>query len=465
MLLDLSTELLQEIGSQVNSTRPNRRVVPTLSQLCLTDHGSLRRVCKHLDGPMQPFVFSDLVLQTSKLCSKDGLDRLEALATGWTGWSRHAETLRLTPGDAWIITPDGDAVKMQNLLASALRSMAKIRVVIWKVRADGPSWVLNAMCEFMSTNLTVLNELQLEIQGDHRGVFDLPLPRLSGLRKLTIKDDSHWWFTNSALPMAQKISHIIARNHLTSLHAEFPAAGVWSMLRTKIGSQPDLIEITTWLVTPDFLAYLGLCGGLKKLTLQNPDGDSLADTFFRTVLPNLTASLVELSCGAAYEGRWSFGTHNAHIISQMKKLTALEMSINAGRVEQVDIRPGFAAIGQYLVRWEVKVEQSDIDVVVTNFLHTAATLPALLSLAIVAANTNNNRGASTGTMTSHIPFVTRAIETAVQNFRPTSAAPPTVRTGSRTYELKAVQLAEGGAEASGGSFAYGARIPGSSNLA
>ncbi|KAJ6599861.1 hypothetical protein DFH09DRAFT_626981 [Mycena vulgaris] len=449
MLLDLSIELLQEIGSQ----------------LPLTDHGSLRRVCKHLDGPMQRFVFSDLVLQTSKLCSKDGLDLLEFLAAGRTGWSRHAETLRLTPGDYWRITADRDAAKMQDLLASALRSMAKIRVVIWKVRAGGPSWVLNAMCEFMGT-LTALNELQLENQGDPPGVFDLPLPRLSGLSKLTIKGGSYWRHMNIAPAMAQKISHIIAQNHLTSLHVECPVdwAEVCSMLRTKISSQPDLIEITTRLVTPHFLAYLGLCAGLKKLTLQNPDGDSLANTFFRTVLPNLTSSLVELSCGAAYEGRWSFGTHNAHIISQMKELTALEMSINAGRVEQVDIRPGFAAIGQYLVRWEVKVEQSDIDAVVTNFLHTAATLPALLSLAIVAANTNNNRGASTGTMTDHMPFVTRAIETAVQNFRPTSAAPPTVRAGSHTYELKAVQLAEGGAEASGGSFAYGARIPGSSNL-
>ncbi|KAJ6599878.1 hypothetical protein DFH09DRAFT_627114 [Mycena vulgaris] len=452
MLLDLSTELLQKIGSQ----------------LPLTDHGSLRRVCKDLDGPMQRFVFSDLVLQTSKLCSEDGVDLLEYLAAGRTGWSRHAETLRLTPGDAWRITADGDAVKMQDLLASALRSMAKIRVVIWKVRARGPSWVLNAMCEFMGT-LTVLNELQLEIQGDRRGVFDLPLPRLSGLSKLAIKEDGYGRRMNSAPPMAQKISHIIAQNHLTSLHVECPVdwAEVWSMLRTKISSQPDLIEITTRLVTPDFLAYLGLCGGLKKLTLQNPDGDSLADTFFRTVLPNLAASLVELSCGAAYDGRWSFGTHNTHIISQMEKLTALEMSINAERVELVDIRPGFAAIGQYLIRYEVEVEQSDIDAVVTNFLHTAATLPALLSLAIVTAETNNNRGASTGTLISHTPrnCVTRAIEMAIRKFRPTSAAPPTVRTGSHTYELKVVQPAEGGTEASGGSFAYGARIPGSSNLA
>jgi hypothetical protein len=56
--------------------------------------------------------------------------------------------------------------------------------------------------------------------------------------------------------------------------------------------------------------------------------DQKADRFFNHVLPRHAASLQTLSCGAGYEGQWSFGVHNADAIAGLPNLASLEMSVN-----------------------------------------------------------------------------------------------------------------------------------------
>ncbi|KAJ7307684.1 hypothetical protein DFH08DRAFT_493158 [Mycena albidolilacea] len=252
--------------------------------------------------------------------------------------------------------------------------------------------------------------------------------------------------------MYADISQLVAQNQLSSLHLQGTDAWsrVWSTLRTKSDSGPQikLIEITTNVVTPELFAYLSSYSGIEKLSLLHPDGgsreksDRLANTFFETVLPLHATSLVELSCPAGYESRFSFGTHNVHVISLLHKLESLEMSINAGAVREVDkpdvwIDEDGTEIPIFSIGVSVEAEQAEIDPVVTLLLETAATLPFLRSLAINSAETESNRGAWCGNgRIHHTGAVDAAIEKAMQAFRCDVPCSTIVRAGNHTYELQ-----------------------------
>lgn len=104
------------------------------AQLTHTDHANVRSVCKDLQGAMHRLFFSVLVLRIGEqLQSDDGMQMLTALANGGTGWSLHAKTLRITPGnqagrqeaEEWDMLHSD----MRDLLAYALDSMPNIRTV------------------------------------------------------------------------------------------------------------------------------------------------------------------------------------------------------------------------------------------------------------------------------------------------------------------------------------------------
>jgi hypothetical protein len=172
--------------------------------------------------------------------------------------------------------------------------------------------------------------------------------------------------------MYANISQVVAQNQLTSLHLK--GADNWAMVgRTNSDeSQVKLTDITTDVVISELFDYLSSYSGIEKLTLLSPDGgirnnsDHLAAMFFGIVLPRHATSLVELSCSAGYESRFSFGTHNMDVISLLRKLKSLDMSINAGEVRRVDMPDDV---------WmdEDKVEQADIDPVVVSGYRTLAT--------------------------------------------------------------------------------------------
>ncbi|KAJ7809211.1 hypothetical protein B0H14DRAFT_2867617 [Mycena olivaceomarginata] len=330
---------------------------------------------------------------------------------------------------------------MNNLLASALKSIPKVHAVVWEARGhaeqDSSPWekTTGTICEFLNT-LTALDELQLDIQG----TVDVSSLKVRGLRKFTLKSPrwgSHFdfsWMTPPPEPtMYADISQLVAKNQLASLHLEGTNEWfkVWRTLRTKSDEFPiKLTEITTNVVTPELFDYLNSYSGIEKLTLLDPDGgsrdksDRLANTFFETVLPHHATSLVELSCPAGYESRFSFGTHNVDVISLLHKLESLEMSINA-------------EIPVVSIGISVEAEQADINPVVTLLLETAATLPFLGSLAIYSAETESNRGVWCGNgMINHTYAVDAAIEKAMQAFRSNVPCSAIVRAGSHTYELE-----------------------------
>ncbi|KAJ7491345.1 hypothetical protein B0H11DRAFT_2008761 [Mycena galericulata] len=440
MLVNLSVEVLEEIGGKLSQK----------------DHANLRAVCKDLDAAMRRLFFSCLVLRLNQLRSESGLRFLKALATGETGWSSYARTLRMKPGKEDEESDISDT-EMQSLLASTLRDLVNIDKVVWGMKESSPEWQRRAICDFLN-GLPALEELQLLIQG----TVDLSSLRPSGIRKMTIKNPSwgrgafHFGVTEKS-PMYQDLSKMIAQNRLASLRLEASAEWetVWSMLRAKTDSRSHLTEITTSVVTPELFAYLTSYSGLRKLSLIHPDGgsreasDRLADMFFETVLPHHAASLVELSCAAGYESRWSFGTHNVDVISQLDNLKTLEMSINAGESRLIDPSEEEQFIDpesgeKYMIARigiSVEIKQADIYPTVGLLLNTAATLPKLLDLTIASAETESNRGAWCGNgRIHHTGAVEQAIEKAIQTFTSNVPCPAIVRAGYHAYQLHPVNV-------------------------
>ncbi|KAJ6447356.1 hypothetical protein C8R45DRAFT_1047839 [Mycena sanguinolenta] len=343
MLLDLSVELLE-------ATERSR------TQLSQSDHAILRTT--HQNG-----------------LTEDGVQMLKALATGGTGWSVYARTVRMKR--AKVIVEEGACydTPVDLLLASSLASLSNIQTVVWHLQDHiFWAWGRTVILDFLNALATVEN-LELNILG----LIKVPPLQVRSLRKFTLINSGQGPSSRRRLhgpirtpsqwrpPMHQDISlHLEGANHWSA---------IWRMLR----SGPEgarSTEITTNVVTKELFDYLTSYSGLEKLTLVSPDGGNLdesnrlADTFFETVLPHHAESLTELSCAAAYESRFSFGTHNVHVISLLHKLTKLEMSINAGAVRFVPTYKDEEGLWEPIVTvgLALEIEQADIDTVVVSIL-------------------------------------------------------------------------------------------------
>ncbi|KAJ7328334.1 hypothetical protein DFH08DRAFT_1084483 [Mycena albidolilacea] len=397
MLLDLSVELLQEIGDQL--ARP--------------DHMSLRQICRSVGAAIEPLFFSSLVLLKEELRIDMGRGFLEALATGQTGWSRYAQRLDIKSAKKWRGAGlQRSDTMMQELLASVLGSLSNIRTVKWESYKD-PVWQVNALCDFLN-NLPLLDDLRL-------GVYEtteLSLGRLSGLKRLNIH-----------------ASYMESPNHsLTSLHLSGGSgdARVWTMLHGNPHLQIHLTDISTGNVTPDLFAYLASYSGVEKLNFWGLSGrsriqaDDLADTFFTTVLPRHAKSLLELTCPAGYECRWSFGTHNVDALSALHNVRSLYVSMNPD--EPVD--------AAHLL------------------LRTVDLLPHLQRLTIDSADPDSLRNVQRGCLiSSEDTVIDRVVKTVMQDFRSRVASPMILRCGFMgcdVYVRKYVESEKSAAAAEGG---------------
>ncbi|KAJ7127624.1 hypothetical protein C8R44DRAFT_778614 [Mycena epipterygia] len=393
MLPYLCVEILQEIGGQL----PN------------CDQMNLRSVCKELGLAIDPLFYTFFVLRGDRMRKENGLYIIERLAAGQIGWSQHAKTVHIMPGSK---PETGEAIgpkwypsdpALPNLLVSALASMHNIQTVMWTVHASDPDWVREAICDSLNT-LPHLSDLHLKTQGGvHLGLT--PVPSLTKLRIETMD-----W---RPVQIVQDICQVVGRSHnLTSLH--FSGSGDWSkvwtilratLLRPSTSAQIHLKELTTSVVTADLLAYLSSYSGLESISLERSQGggrvkpDPLADTFFDTILPLHAKSLVELSCPACHEGRWSFGMHNIDAILPLRKLEKLHMSVNPHDV--MDVAPMMNAV--------------------TLLLTTAGLLPVLRLLKISSARYGRGHEDS--------------IKTAIENFTSHLESAAIVSTGENFYEL------------------------------
>ncbi|KAF7351593.1 F-box domain-containing protein [Mycena sanguinolenta] len=323
MLLDLSVELLETIGAQ----------------LMRNDQAVLRSVCKTLDGAVGRLFFSTLLLKIDSKRTISRFGKLEVLASGPTGWSLHANTLVVVLEPRWTgmmslsqppqATENWSALddSLADVLTRALATLTKIRTVRynhWQSdsdHVDSWTWGRSVFLDFLNKSAT-LEELELDIPR----MLDVSGLQVRNLRKLTLKlNPKPDWravpLPQTGTPVYQTFANLIlAQNRLSALHLEGDAewSAVWRILRsTRHCMKP--VEITTNVVTQELFSYLTSFSGLEKLTLRSPDGGNLdasnrlADAFFETILPSHAESLTELSCPAAHESRFSFGTHNVHV--------------------------------------------------------------------------------------------------------------------------------------------------------
>ncbi|KAJ7359952.1 hypothetical protein DFH08DRAFT_953043 [Mycena albidolilacea] len=266
MLLDLSLELLEEIGSQSDTDF-------ILDTAC-TDHANLRTSCKVLSGAMDRLFFSVLNLKTNQRLGADEIQMLETLADG-----NGMDLICQNSDDEPHLTRHES---MRDLLASALGSMPKISTVLWDLAAPYNSWTWERkiISDFFNT-LSALDTLELNIQD----VPDFSSLHVCGLRKFTVKSPNLPWRgyffgMNPAVPaMYQEVAQLVSQNRLSSLHLEGPGewSVVWRMLQPgnhDSDSRTKLTEITTNVVTQDLLAYLASYSGIRKLALKAPDGGS-----------------------------------------------------------------------------------------------------------------------------------------------------------------------------------------------
>ncbi|KAJ6537334.1 hypothetical protein B0H10DRAFT_67973 [Mycena sp. CBHHK59/15] len=153
-ILTLSVELLQEIALLLPSYQKH-----------------LRAVCRDLNFAIAPLVFSSVVLGTQKLGIETTLFYLKGLATGQTGWSQFARTLKIYCLSHWAASGgSGDKTAspqvqsaythMEIFLRPALESLKGIQTVVWQVNKSDPDWLDHDIIDALSS-LSGLRKLSI----------------------------------------------------------------------------------------------------------------------------------------------------------------------------------------------------------------------------------------------------------------------------------------------------------------
>ncbi|KAJ7173268.1 hypothetical protein C8R46DRAFT_1347997 [Mycena filopes] len=314
MIQSLCVDVVQEIGKQL----PRRA------------QKDLRAACRSTGDAVAPLFFSFVVLNTTYLRRETAIWGLEHLATGESGWSMHAKTLKIAPSQTYVRALDKDPISesaLQALFTSALGSLMNVRHVRWDVTDDDPSWQRDVVAEYLRS-LPLLTSLEIGVWGT--GTRDFSVPRLSGLRRLKITTD---------VVLTESASRAIAHNRgLTSLTLSLGSYGttpahLWPILHE---NGVYLREISTTCVCTDLLDYLRSYSGVEKLSLKgmgggesSADSNTCADIFYQTVLAHHAESLVKLTCPIGYENNWTFGTHSVAAISQLSRLVRLRVGVTA----------------------------------------------------------------------------------------------------------------------------------------
>ncbi|KAJ7668813.1 hypothetical protein DFH06DRAFT_1084970 [Mycena polygramma] len=350
MISELCVELLQEIGSHTRTA----------------DQKSLRAVSRHFRSIIEPlFCASTTLVLNLKQDLDSGPSQVDTLAAGTTPWSLcrrlRIDSLRAPKYRQMSLRNE----PMHNLLRSALESLTRLHAVCWTLRSGDTAWartlvidVLNSCDSF--SELTLLTEMS-----SHK--FPA-LPPVSGIRVLIIDPTPATWkhLGSGLLSWVEEIIESSPGLECLCLPGEGYAEIAQVLRETKIqlkniyiprprvyGSSTDLVPI---------LRYLASYSGLERLEIQSIATELEGTLLFESVLPRHLQSLVALSCPGQMVGRCSFGLHNISLVSQLRNLETLEMSVNSS-----EMAPG-------------NMHRDIVD----QFLEMAVGLPALRNIALVA---------------------------------------------------------------------------------
>ncbi|KAJ7142875.1 hypothetical protein C8R44DRAFT_866153 [Mycena epipterygia] len=312
MILDLCVELLHEIGSEIAT--PDQR--------------ALRAVSRQLRSAIEPLFFAStsLVLDIDK--PVDGSEQRLA------------------------------KMRMLKLLKPALQSLTRLRAVHWIFNDSDPQWAQAIVADVLNTcahveELRVLTRIS-EPAHDHFAF----LGPISNLRILSAETQKGSREGELLLWVGQVISK---SPHLESLRLSSTTPEISETLQKK---RIQLKDISVPTADDALFGYLASYSGLERLTIRRISDNRHGGMLFEKVIPRHKASLVELSCPGCSEGACSFRRINVALISELRNLETLEMTVN---VTEMAPNPG---------------NKQDI---VELFLEMVSDMPALRNIAILAA--------------------------------------------------------------------------------
>ncbi|KAJ6489509.1 hypothetical protein C8R47DRAFT_470757 [Mycena vitilis] len=292
-------------------------------QLPTAGKKALRAASRRLRYVIEPLfcAVSTLVLNVAD----ESQSQLEVLAGG-TPWSfcRKLTISSLAPGGQGATGVKYTLAnhRMHKHLRPALKSLKGLRTLHWTIRDSDDPWAQLVVVEEMNA-LSAMRELRLIDQTDINDQF-ATLPPFSNLRILSIEAPGASWSSDSRfLTWTRKL--LQKNRHLETLHFT-SRAGCAEMCQVLEEHQICLKCVSIEDAPGQLLRYLASYSGLEKLYL-NDLSSSQAEAFFERVLQKHEASLTVLRCTAAGEGSCSFRQQHVPIISRLKRLQTLEMSV------------------------------------------------------------------------------------------------------------------------------------------
>ncbi|KAJ7280840.1 hypothetical protein C8J57DRAFT_1464226 [Mycena rebaudengoi] len=353
MISELCAELLHTIGSELSTP----------------DQKSLRAVSRHLRYVIEPlfrvFTAVCLVLDVGKPAD-GGPSQLEVLASGPTAWAhcRRLKILSLAPGaeGATGIQYKLANHRIQKFLRPALESLTGIRSVDWTIHDTDAFSAQLIVVEVLNARRTV-NELRLVDKTKINDQF-ATLPPILNVYTLSVDAPANSWNSDSRfLPWIRQLVRV--NPGLESLRF-LSTVGCAQMCEILQRENIRLKSVSIPSADDALLRYLASYSGLERLEFGGLSYWQ-ASLFFGSILPRHATSLVVLRCPANSEGECSFGRHHVALISELRRLETLEMSVNSS---------------------EMAPETEDKDII-ELFLEMAVAMPALGNIAILPAAAGN----------------------------------------------------------------------------
>ncbi|KAJ7619814.1 hypothetical protein DFH06DRAFT_1235078 [Mycena polygramma] len=345
MLSEIPADLLLQVASEASKT----------------DRKALRAVSKSLQAAIEPFICesSSLVLDVNKYPRSGRCpSQLETLGAGPTAWASCRRLIIRSLVPAGQTEGAFEYESTQILLRPALESLTGLHAVHWVFGKDDPQWAQSTVFQVLNVRKDI-DELSLRNTGDRL----LGLRRLSHVRSLRVWDVSYIFGRH--IHTAPWIPELV-RNIPSLESVYFPRDACAQICDTLLQEKIWLKNVCIQRWDEDsLLRYLASYSGLERLEIGYVYKETDAEMLFKTVLPKHAASLVALICPGYFEGSCSFQQRNIRLVSGMKKLETLEVSVNPSEI---------ASDGSNGKRGIVEL-----------ILEMAAELPALRNIAILAS--------------------------------------------------------------------------------
>nr|GAT53770.1 predicted protein [Mycena chlorophos] len=320
-LSSLSVELVQEIAAYLDTH----------------DQAAVRATCSALSAALDPLLFSALTLNIRNESLERDLSRLRALGDGRTPYSHYARDLYIKQLTPYFWNPEKDPkiaeeetrclIELEVALKLALGRLGGVQTVRWVGSSLDRDWVPEIVLDALAT--WEIREFTYE-PGQRKTLpaFD----RLSGasLERLSVP-------VRPTADLTPLLALLQRSPNLTSLSLSASTDpsrlhDIWSCL---LEYSIHLVELSINSVSSQLCEYLTSYTGLRRLVLRDVDTSrasrDMADTFFERVLPQHSASLIELRLVPGYTGNWSFGTHNHIPFSSLTHLQTLELALDTAR--------------------------------------------------------------------------------------------------------------------------------------